>query len=85
VERGHSSITLSTLLDHVVDRRHLAGGYAMLVSAGLAAAAAGSALAGSAVGIAGPAGLLLCGCGVLVVVHVWAIARRHTLVGDPDD
>jgi MFS family permease len=78
-------ITLSTLLDHVVDRRHLAGAYAMLVSAGLAAAAGGSALAGSAVGIAGPAGLLFCGGGVLVVADVWAIARRDTFVGDPDD
>jgi MFS family permease len=78
-------ITLSTLLDHVVDRRHLAGAYAMLVSAGLAAAADGSALAGSAVGVAGPAGLLLCGGAVLVVADVWAIARRHTFVGDPDD
>ena len=78
-------ITLSTLLDHVVDRRHLAGAYAMLVSAGLAAAAGGSALAGSAVGVAGPAGLLLCGGAVLVVADVWAIARRHTFLGDPDD
>ncbi len=78
-------ITLSTLLDHVVDRRHLAGAYAMLVSGGLAAAAVGSALAGGAVGIAGPAGLLLCGGGVLVLADVWAIARRYTLVGDPDD
>ena len=78
-------ITLSTLLDHVVDRRHLAGAYAMLVSAGLAAAAAGSTLAGSSVGIAGPAGLLLCGGGVLVVAHVWAVARRYTLVSDQDD
>ena len=78
-------ITLSTLLDHVVDRRHLAGAYAMLVSASLATAAAGSALAGSAVGIAGPAGLLLCGGGVLVVADGWAIARRYTLVGNPDD
>ena len=77
-------ITLSTLLDHVVDRRHLAGAYALLVSGGLAAAAAGSALAGSAVGIAGPAGLLLCGGGVLVVADVWAIVRRYTLVGDQD-
>jgi hypothetical protein len=57
----------------------------MLVSAGLAAAAGGSALAGSAVGVAGPAGLLLCGGAVLVVADVWAIARRHTFVGDPDD
>jgi predicted MFS family arabinose efflux permease len=47
-------ITLSTLLDHVVDRRRLAEAYAMLVSAGLAAAAAGSALAGRAVGTTGP-------------------------------
>jgi MFS family permease len=78
-------ITLSTLLDHVVDRRHLAGAYAMLVSAGLAAAAAGSALAGSAVRFTGPAGLLLCGGCVLVIAHLWAIARRHTLVGDSDD
>jgi predicted MFS family arabinose efflux permease len=78
-------ISLSTLLDHVVDRRRLAEAYAMLVSAGLAAAAAGSALAGSAVGIAGPSGLLLCGGGVLVVADGWAIARRHTLVGSPGD
>ncbi len=78
-------ITLSTLLDHVVDRRNLAGAYSMLVSAGLAAAAAGSALAGSAMGIAGPAGLLFCGGGVLVVAQAWAIARRRSLVGDPDD
>jgi hypothetical protein len=79
-----TGITLSTLLDQVVDRRHLAGAYALLVSGGLAAAAAGSALAGSAVGIAGPAGLLLCGSIVLVVADLWAIVRRYTLVVDQD-
>jgi len=76
-------ITLSTLLDHVVDRRRLAEAYAMLVSAGLAAAAGGSAFAGSFEAIAGPTGLLLCGGAVLIVADGWAIARRHSLVGDP--
>ena len=78
-------ITLSTLLDHVVDRRRLAEAYAMLVSAGLAAAAAGSALAGSAVGIARPTGLLLCGGALLLVADVWTIARRSTLASETDD
>jgi predicted MFS family arabinose efflux permease len=75
-------ITLSTLLDHVVDRRHLAGAYALLVSAGLAAAAGGSALAGSVVGVTGPGALLLFGGAVLVVGDLWTMARRHTLVGE---
>ena len=77
-------IMLSTLLDRVVDRRRLAESYALLVSPGLAAAAGASALAGSTVGIAGPAGLLLCGGALLVTAAVWTMARRFTLVGDPD-
>ncbi|MGA3216586.1 MAG: MFS transporter [Acidimicrobiales bacterium] len=75
-------ITLSTLLDQLVDSRHLAGAYAVLVSAGVAAAASGSALASSAMGVTGPAGPLLCGGAVLVVADVWSIARRRTFFSD---
>ena len=75
-------ITLSTVLDHVVDRRRLARAYALLVSAGLAAAAAGSALAGSIAGIARPTGLLLCGAAVMVIAYLWANTRRSSLFGD---
>jgi hypothetical protein len=72
-------------MSSIVDRRRLAEAYAVLVSAGLAAAAAGSALAGSAVGFAGPAGLLLCGGAVLIVADIWAISRRSTFVGGRDN
>jgi hypothetical protein len=78
-------ITLSTLLDHVVDRRGLAGAYSLLVSAGLASAAVASAIAGGAVGTTAPARLLLGGAVALALADLCAVARRHSLVGEPND
>ena len=77
------SIVLSTQLDHVVDRAHLAQAFATLVSSGLVASAVGSAVGGSAIHALGPGGLLLCAGGVLVVIVAWAAGRRSTIVGLP--